>query len=99
MRKVVGSPLVAFATLVAGVALGASSVGAGLNPAPQTEIDVGAAIPHVVGDTTVATTAPATTGTAASELPTTGSSNLVATLLAGLLVLGGIGAVITSRRS
>lgn len=46
------------------------------------------------------TTAPPTTaGTVAPELPATGSSNALAGLLAGLLVLGGIGAIIASRRT
>lgn len=51
--------------------------------------------------TTVApTTAPPTTaGTVAPELPATGSSNSLAVLLAGLLVVGGVGAIAASRRS
>lgn len=50
--------------------------------------------------TAAPTTAPPTTaGTVAPELPATGSSNALAGLLAGLLVLGGLGAVLASRRS
>lgn len=50
--------------------------------------------------TAAPTTLPATTtGTIAPELPATGSSNTLAALLAGLFVIGGVGAVLASRRA
>lgn len=51
--------------------------------------------------TTVAATTtvpPTTAGTVAPELPATGSSNGLTALLAGLLVLGGLGTLLVSRR-
>lgn len=62
-------------------------------------------VPETTSTTTQATSPPPTTlppttmGTIAPELPPTGASNTLATLLAGLLVVGGVAAIVASRRA